>query len=70
MRTGPTSGITPQVGILMKNQYKGGQCMPNKLNVDRLMQVMSEILSDKYDVQFILTARPKDAAMADEKDAA
>ena len=44
--------------------------MPNKLNVDRLMQVMSEILSDKYDVQFILTARPKDAAMADEKDAA
>ena len=31
----------------------------NKLNVDRLMKVLSELLSDKYDVKVTLTARPK-----------
>ncbi len=34
--------------------------MPNKLNVDRLMQVMSEILSDMYDAKITLTARRKE----------
>jgi len=29
-------------------------------NVDRIMRVMSEILSDKYDAQITLTARPKE----------
>lgn len=34
--------------------------MQDKLNVDRLMKVMSEILSDKYDVKITLTARRKE----------
>jgi len=29
-------------------------------DVDRLMKVMSEILSDKYDVKITLTAVPKE----------
>ena len=29
-------------------------------DVDRLMKVMSEILSDKYDAKITLTAVPKD----------
>lgn len=31
-------------------------------NIDRLMQVMSEILSDKYDAKITLTAVPKKEA--------
>lgn len=31
-------------------------------NIDRLMQVMSEILSDKYDAKITLTAVPRDKA--------
>lgn len=31
----------------------------NRLNVDRLMSVLSEILSDKYDAKITLTAQPK-----------
>lgn len=31
-----------------------------KLNIDRVMQVMSEILSDKYGVKVTLTARRKE----------
>lgn len=34
----------------------------NKLNVDRMMRIMSEILSDKYDVNITLTARRKEEA--------
>lgn len=36
----------------------------NKLNVDLLMKVMSEILSEKYDAKITLTARPKDPEQA------
>ena len=32
----------------------------NKLNVDRLMKVLSEILSEKYGCKVTLTAIPKD----------
>ena len=31
----------------------------NQLNIDRLMEVLSEILSDKYDAKITLTARKK-----------
>lgn len=31
-------------------------------DIDRLMKVMSEILSDKYDVKITLKAIPKDKA--------
>lgn len=31
-------------------------------DVDRVMQVMSEILSDMYDMKITLTARPKEEA--------
>lgn len=34
----------------------------NELNVNRLMEVLSEILSDKYDANITLTARPKEEA--------
>lgn len=34
----------------------------NKLNIDRVMQIMSEILSDKYGVSVTLTARRKEEA--------
>lgn len=34
----------------------------NKLDIDRLMKVMSEILSDKYGVSVTLTARRKEEA--------
>lgn len=44
--------------------------MADKVNIDRLMKVMSEILSDKYDAEIILTARPKDPAASAEKDIA
>lgn len=30
-----------------------------EISVDRLMQVMSEIMSDKYDLQITFTAVPK-----------
>lgn len=33
-------------------------------DVDRLMQVMSEILSDKYDCKVTMTAVPKDKPAA------
>lgn len=32
----------------------------NKLNVDKLMKVLSEILSEKYGCKVTLTAIPKD----------
>lgn len=32
------------------------------LNIDRLMKVLSEILSDKYGVKITLTARRKEEA--------
>lgn len=32
----------------------------NKLNVDRLMKVLSEILSDKYGAKVTLTATPRE----------
>lgn len=31
----------------------------NKLNVDRLAQVLSDILSEKYDAKITVTYRPK-----------
>lgn len=34
----------------------------NKLNIDRMMRIMSEILSDKYGAQITLTARKKEEA--------
>lgn len=34
----------------------------NQLNVDRLMQVLSEILSDKYDAKITMMARRKENA--------
>lgn len=34
----------------------------NQINVDRLMQVLSDILSDKYDARITLTARRKENA--------
>ena len=40
--------------------------MADRVNIDRLMQVMSDILSDKYDVQFTITARPKDSVVKEE----
>lgn len=33
--------------------------MDNKLNVDRLGKVLSEILSDKYDVKITVSFQPK-----------
>lgn len=33
-------------------------------DVDRLMKVMSEILSDKYDMKITMTAVPKEEAAA------
>lgn len=35
---------------------------PGQIDIHRLMAVMSEILSDKYDCKITLTARPKEAA--------
>lgn len=32
------------------------------INVDRLMKVMSEILSDKYDLKITMTVRKKEEA--------
>ena len=32
----------------------------NELNIDRMMRIMSEILSDKYDANITLTARRKE----------
>ena len=34
--------------------------MENKLNIDRLMQVLSEILSEKYGCKVTITAIPKE----------
>lgn len=34
--------------------------MDNKLNVDRLGKVLSDILSEKYDAKITVTYRPKD----------
>lgn len=36
--------------------------MEGEINVHKLMQVMSEILSDLYDMDITLTARPKEEA--------
>lgn len=36
----------------------GGQYM-TKANIDRLMAVLSDILSDKYDAKITITAKPK-----------
>lgn len=33
-------------------------------NVEKLMQVMSEILSDRYDMKITMTAVPKEEAAA------
>lgn len=35
--------------------------MPSKFDIDKVMRVMSEILSDKYGVKVTLTARRKEA---------
>lgn len=35
--------------------------MGNQLNVDRLMKVLSEIMSEKYDAKITFTAKPKSA---------
>lgn len=40
------------------------------LNVDRLMQVLSDILSDKHDARVTITAARKDPEDHDEGDAA
>jgi len=34
--------------------------MNNKLNVNRLAEVLSDILSEKYDAKITVTYRPKD----------
>lgn len=34
--------------------------MENKLNVDKLMKVLSEILSEKYGCKVTITATPKE----------
>lgn len=36
----------------------------NELNVERLMQTLSDILSEKYDAKVTITARPKDEQAA------
>lgn len=40
----------------------------NELNIDRLMQALSEILSDKYGVQIIVRATPKDQSEVEDAD--
>lgn len=39
----------------------------NKLNVDKLMKVLSEILSEKYGCKITLTAIPKDQVKEEPK---
>lgn len=43
--------------------------MANKLSVDKLMQSLSEILSDKYGAKITLRAIPKDSDDSAEKKA-
>ena len=39
----------------------------NKLNVDKLMQVLSDILSEKYGCKITMTAIPKEEYYAEQK---
>ena len=43
---------------------KGGQLMKGQIDVDKLMKVLSEILSDKYGAKITLTAVRKEEATA------
>ena len=42
--------------------------MSNKLNVDRLMQALSEILTDKHGVEIVYKAKPKEDAKNEKAD--
>lgn len=38
--------------------------MEGQISIDKLMQVLSEILTDRHGVKITLTARPKEEAAA------
>ena len=42
--------------------------MTNKLNIDRLMKTLSEILSEKYGCKVTITAVPKESLQKNEKE--